>query len=65
MSRPKLHDSPAARVAAFRAKNQLVTLSVDLPVDLVSQLETYMAFKSITKKEVIETLIRTQLLRKR
>lgn len=65
MSRPKIHESPAARVAAFRARKSLVTLSVDLPADLVAELEAYMAFKNVSKKEVIEKLIRTQLLRKR
>ena len=65
MSRPKIYESPAARVAAFRARKALVTLSVDLPADLVEQLEAYMQFKNVTKKQVIENLLRTQLLRKR
>lgn len=65
MSRPKIYESAAARVAAFRARKSLVTLSVDLPADLVAELEAYMAFKNVTKKEVIEKLLRTQLLRKR
>jgi hypothetical protein len=65
MPRKKIHADPAARVAAFRKRHALVTMSVDLPVDLVQQLETYMQFKDLTKSAVISKLLRTQLLRKR
>jgi hypothetical protein len=65
MARQKIHASPAARVAAYRERHALVTLSVDLPADLVAQLEAFMKFKDLTKAAVIEKLLRTQLLRKR
>ena len=65
MPRKKIHASPAARVAAYRERHALVTLSVDVPADLVVQLEAFMRFKNLTKAAVIEKLIRTQLLRKR
>lgn len=65
MSRQKIHATPAARVAAYRQRHGLVTLSVDLPADLVAQLEHFMRFKDTTKAAVIEKLLRTQLLRKR
>ena len=65
MPRQKIHATPAARVAAYRQRHSLVTLSVDLPADLVAQLENWMRFKDTTKAAVIEKLLRTQLLRKR
>ena len=65
MPRKKIHVDNASRVAAYRKRHQLVTLSVDLPADLIQQLEVFMRFKSVTKAAVIEKLLRTQLLRKR
>lgn len=65
MPRKKIHASPAARVQAYRQRHDLVTLSVDVPADLVAQLEEFMKFKNLTKAAVIEKLLRTQLLRKR
>jgi hypothetical protein len=65
MSRPRKYFSDAERVAAFREKRNLVTLSVDLPVDVVDGLNEYMKFKDLTKRQVIEKLLRSQLLRKR
>ena len=65
MARQKIYASPAARVAAYRERHALVTLSVDVPAELVVQLEAFMKFKNLTKAAVIEKLIRTQLLRKR
>jgi len=65
MARQKIHASPAARVAAYRERHALVTLSVDVPAELVAQLDNWMRFKDTTKAAVIEKLIRTQLLRKR
>lgn len=63
--RKPVHANAAARVAAFRARNKLVTFSVDLPAHLVEQVEEFMKFKNLTKREVVEKLITTQLLRKR
>lgn len=65
MSRPRLYASNAERVAAYRERHQLVTLTVDLPLDVVQGLDEYMKFKNLTKTAVIEKLIRSQLLRKR
>jgi hypothetical protein len=63
--RKRIHASDAARVAAYRARHSLVTLSVDIPKHLVLGLEEYMRFKNLTKAAVISHLIRSQLLRKR
>lgn len=65
MPRKKLHESDAARVAAYRARRQLVSFSVDLPIDCVEGLANYMRFKNLTRSEVIAKLIRSQLLRSR
>jgi hypothetical protein len=65
MARPKLYENAAARVAAHRARNDLVTLSVDVPRDIAEGIEEYMRFKNLTKAAVITKLVRTQLLRKR
>jgi hypothetical protein len=65
MPRPKIYVNDSARVAAFRARKALVTLSVDLPASLIAELDQYMKFKNLTKTAVIEKLLRSQLLRKR
>jgi metal-responsive CopG/Arc/MetJ family transcriptional regulator len=65
MARPKLYENDAARVAAYRARQNLVTLTVDLPAEVVAGLDEYLKFKGVTKRQVIEKLLRTQLLRKR
>lgn len=62
--------SGKAMSAAVRKRNQrermgLVTMSVDLPSDLTDALAQYMEFKAMTKAQVIEKLLRSQLLRKR
>ena len=61
----KKYINAAARVAAYRERHKLVTLSVDIPADCVDGLNEYLKFKGLTKSSVIEKLIRTQLLRKR
>lgn len=65
MPRSKTYPNAAARVAAYRKRHELVTLSVDLPVDVVRDFEAFLQFKDLTKAAVIEKLLRTQLLRKR
>lgn len=65
MGRPKIHADAAARVRAFREKQDLVSVTVDLPRELVEGLEDYMKFKNLTKTAVFAKLIKTQLLRKR
>lgn len=57
--------SNAKRVAAYRARHDLVQLSVDIPVQVMLAFEEYLKFKDLTKREVITKLIETQLLRKR
>ena len=65
MSRPRKYASDAERVAAYRARRQLVPVTLDLPADVVAGLDEYLRFKDMTKSAVIAKLIRTQLLRKR
>lgn len=65
MGRPRQHQDAAARVAAHRAKHDLVTLSVDVPRAIVDGIEQYMRFKNLTKAQVIAKLVTQQLMRKR
>lgn len=65
MARARIYENDAARVAAYRARKDLVTLSVDVPRDVAEGIEEYMRFKNLTKAAVITKLVRTQLLRKR
>lgn len=55
----------AERKAKQRAEHGLIVLSVELPSELVEQLNEYLQFKGLTKNEVIAKLLTTQLLRKR
>lgn len=61
----KKYPNDAARVAAHRARHDLVTLSVDVPRDVYDGINEYMQFKDLTKSAVITKLVRSQLLRKR
>lgn len=65
MARPRIYESDAARVAAHRARHNTVKFTVDIDADLVAGLEDYLKFKDKTRREVIEGLLRNQLLRKR
>ncbi|WP_114969940.1 hypothetical protein [Rhodoferax ferrireducens] len=65
MARQKVHENAAARVAAYRQRHALVTLSVDIPQELSEAFEGYLKFKNLTKAAVISKLLRDQLLRKR
>lgn len=57
--------TPAERQAAYRARNALVPVTVDLPRELVDGLNDYLKFKDTSKNDVFAKLIRSQLLRKR
>lgn len=65
MPRKRIYANDAEKVAAFRARHELVTLSVDVPRDVVDGINDYMRFKNLTKAAVITKLVRSQLLRKR
>lgn len=65
MSRPKLYDSPADRQKAYRERKDLKNLCVQIPRELADEFEAWLKFKDRKKSEVIEKLLRTQLLRKR
>ena len=65
MPRVRKYASDTERVAAYRARHELVNFSVDLPRDVVDALAEWMRFKDFTRGQVIEKLIRSQLLRKR
>ncbi len=61
----QIHDTLAARVAAYRARHDLVTLSVDIPRELSQRFYEFLRFKNQTKAETIVKLLEGQLLRKR
>jgi hypothetical protein len=65
MGRPRKYADNAARVAAHREKNDMVCFSVDLPRELVGEVNQWLADKKRTKRDMVEKLFRTQLLRKR
>lgn len=59
-----------AMTAAERKRKQrqasgLVPVTIELPSDLVDQLNEFLRFKDTTKNALFSKLIRTQLLRKR
>lgn len=53
------------RKAKQRAALGLTVLSVELPSELVEQLNDYLKFKGTTKSAVLTKLLTSQLLRKR
>lgn len=55
----------AQRKAESRARLGVKALAVDLPTDLLEKLEAYRLGKDVTLSQVIEKLLRTQLLRPR
>lgn len=55
----------AERQAAYRARHELVSVTVELPAELVESLNDYLKFKDVTRNEVFAKLLRSQLLRKR
>lgn len=63
--RKRKYESAAERQKAYRERNNLVPLNVSLTAETAKGLEDYLKFKDKTKAEVIEKLIKTQLLRKR
>lgn len=63
--RPRVHESDAEKMKAYRKRNALVSFTVQLKQDIYDGLEAYRRFKDVSKSEVIERLIKTQLLRRR
>jgi hypothetical protein len=65
MPRAKLYENAAERQAAYRARNELSSLTVELPAETLQALREFMKFKDYTMKEAVTKLITQQLLRKR
>lgn len=65
--KPTAKELAAARIKRYRERHAVKGVTVNLPVELVAQLDEWIATKGKgkTKSEVIEKLIRTQLLRPR
>jgi hypothetical protein len=70
VGRPRVYASDAERKAAFLARHNLVQLNVTISAELMNALDSYMERnrrdgEGLTKGQVVEKLLRTQLLRKR
>jgi len=63
--RKRTYASRAEQQAAYRERNNLVNLCVQIDSGLAEEFEQWLKFKDKKKSEVIEKLLRTQLLRKR
>lgn len=63
--RKKIYGSTAERVAAYRARKNLKSFTVQIPEELFDQMEDFLKYKDLSKSAAVEKLIRTQLLRKR
>lgn len=57
--------SAAERKRESRARAGVKALAVDLPVDVIEALDKYRLGKDLTLAQVIEKLLRTQLMRVR
>lgn len=64
---PTKQEKAAARVARYRERNGVKPITLNLPAELVADLDAWILAKGKgrTKSQVIEKLIRTQLLRVR
>ena len=56
MPRTKIYENAAARVAAYRERNETVQLCCDMPKELMEGFEEYLTFKNLTQKEVLAKL---------
>jgi hypothetical protein len=65
MGRPRLHESEADKVRAFRERTGVTTLTFEIPKDLLVRFNDYLLFKDVKKSAVLVKLIESQLLRKR
>jgi hypothetical protein len=63
--RKRIYATRAEQQAAYRERNNLVNLCVQIDAGLKNEFEQWLKFKDREKSEVIEKLLRTQLLRKR
>lgn len=63
--RKRIYANAAAKTAAYRARNGLVSMHVELPAELHADFVAWLKFKDKKQSAVIAHLIRSQLLRKR
>lgn len=62
---PTQREKTAARVAAYREKNGVKPMTVNVPADLLDDFNAYLAKTGKSRSEVIAHVLRTQVLRKR
>jgi hypothetical protein len=63
--RKPIYANKAEQQAAYRARNNIKPLTVQLPVELHAEFEAFLKAKGKKPSAVIVHLLRTQLLRKR
>jgi hypothetical protein len=70
VGRPRIYATEAERQAAWKERHELVQLNVAITRDAMQRLDAYVERQrrdgaALTKAQVIEKLIRSQLLRRR
>lgn len=74
MARPRVYESTAARVKAYRERKGLKTFTVQIPEPLYIKFEAYLKARNAdrvqglveeSKSDIVIRLIQTQLLRAR
>jgi hypothetical protein len=63
--RPKKYASAAEKQAAYRARQNIVALTIQLPAAVAAEFKTWLEAKGKKPSPVVTKLIQTQLLRKR
>lgn len=63
--RRKIYATQAEKQAAYRKRNKIVNVTIQIPEEINEGLENYLKYRDETKSNVIAKLIKTQLLRKR
>lgn len=64
-AKPTQRERTAARVAKYREKHGLAPMTVNVPVDVLADLNAYLSRTGKTRNAVITHVLRTQVLRKR
>jgi hypothetical protein len=63
--RKRKYANDAEKQAAFRSRSGKSSMTVLLSPELLQAFNEYLKFKNVSKNDVIERLLTTQLLRKR
>lgn len=64
-AKPTERERTNARVKAFREKNGLASMTVNIPAELLADFNAYLNRTGKSRSEVVAHALRTQVLRKR